>query len=557
MADAAISSHAHEDHRGFFTRWFMSTNHKDIGILYLITAAVVGFVAVAFTVYMRMELMEPGVQYMCLEGARLTAAAEGSCTPNGHLWNVLITYHGILMMFFVVIPALFGGFGNYFMPLQIGAPDMAFPRMNNLSYWLYVAGTALAFASLFAPGGNGQLGSGIGWVMYPPLSTSEMGMSTDLAIFAIHVVGASSIIGSINIITTFLNMRAPGMSLFKVPLFAWSIFITAWMLLLSLPVLAGAITMLLTDRNFGTTFFDPSGGGDPVLYQHIFWFFGHPEVYILILPAFGVISHIVATFSRKPIFGYLPMVWAMIAIGALGFVVWAHHMYTVGMSVTQQSYFMLATMVIAVPTGVKVFSWIATMWGGSIEFKTPMLWAFGFLFLFTLGGVTGIVLSQAGVDRAYHDTYYVVAHFHYVMSLGAIFGIFAAIYFWFGKMTGRQYPEWAGKLHFWTFFIGANLTFFPQHFLGRQGMPRRYIDYPEAFALWNYVSSIGAFIAFASFVFFLVFITYSIFRGARITEANYWNEYADTLEWTLPSPPPEHTFEELPKREDWDRSPAH
>ena len=557
MADAAISSHAHEDHRGFFTRWFMSTNHKDIGILYLITAAVVGFVAVAFTVYMRMELMEPGVQYMCLEGARLTAAAEGSCTPNGHLWNVLITYHGILMMFFVVIPALFGGFGNYFMPLQIGAPDMAFPRMNNLSYWLYVAGTALAFASLFAPGGNGQLGSGIGWVMYPPLSTTEMGMSTDLAIFAIHVVGASSIIGSINIITTFLNMRAPGMTLFKVPLFAWSIFITAWMLLLSLPVLAGAITMLLTDRNFGTTFFDPSGGGDPVLYQHIFWFFGHPEVYILILPAFGVISHIVATFSRKPIFGYLPMVWAMIAIGALGFVVWAHHMYTVGMSVTQQSYFMLATMVIAVPTGIKVFSWIATMWGGSIEFKTPMLWAFGFLFLFTLGGVTGIVLSQAGVDRAYHDTYYVVAHFHYVMSLGAIFGIFAAIYFWFGKMTGRQYPEWAGKLHFWTFFIGANLTFFPQHFLGRQGMPRRYIDYPEAFALWNYVSSIGAFIAFASFVFFLVFITYSVFRGARITEANYWNEYADTLEWTLPSPPPEHTFEELPKREDWDRSPAH
>ncbi|WP_372893054.1 cytochrome c oxidase subunit I [Rhodosalinus sp.] len=557
MADAAISSHAHEDHRGFFTRWFMSTNHKDIGILYLITAAVVGFVAVAFTVYMRMELMEPGVQYMCLEGARLTAAAEGSCTPNGHLWNVLITYHGILMMFFVVIPALFGGFGNYFMPLQIGAPDMAFPRMNNLSYWLYVAGTALAFASLFAPGGNGQLGSGVGWVLYPPLSTTEMGMSTDLAIFAIHVVGASSIIGSINMITTFLNMRAPGMTLFKVPLFAWSIFITAWMLLLSLPVLAGAITMLLTDRNFGTTFFDPSGGGDPVLYQHIFWFFGHPEVYILILPAFGVISHIISTFSRKPIFGYLPMVWAMIAIGALGFVVWAHHMYTVGMSVTQQSYFMLATMVIAVPTGIKVFSWIATMWGGSIEFKTPMLWAFGFLFLFTFGGVTGIVLSQAGVDRAYHDTYYVVAHFHYVMSLGAIFGIFAAIYFWFGKMTGRQYPEWAGKLHFWTFFIGANLTFFPQHFLGRQGMPRRYIDYPEAFALWNYVSSIGAFIAFASFVFFLVFITYALFRGARITENNYWNEYADTLEWTLPSPPPEHTFEELPKREDWDRSPAH
>ncbi|MFP4238808.1 MAG: cbb3-type cytochrome c oxidase subunit I, partial [Rhodosalinus sp.] len=376
MADATISSHAHEDQRGFFTRWFMSTNHKDIGILYLITSAVVGFIAVGITVYMRMELMQPGVQYMCLEGARMIA--DGECaTPNGHLWNVLITTHGILMMFFVVIPALFGGFGNYFMPLQIGAPDMAFPRMNNLSYWLYVAGTTLAISSVLAPGGNGQAGSGVGWVLYPPLSTNEAGMSMDLAIFAIHVSGASSILGAINIITTFLNMRAPGMTLFKVPLFAWSIFITAWMILLALPVLAGAITMLLTDRNFGTTFFDPAGGGDPVLYQHIFWFFGHPEVYIIILPAFGIVSHVIATFSRKPIFGYLPMVWAMIAIGALGFVVWAHHMYTVGLSVTQQSYFMLATMVIAVPTGVKVFSWIATMWGGSIEFKTPMLWAFG------------------------------------------------------------------------------------------------------------------------------------------------------------------------------------
>ncbi|WP_371036572.1 MULTISPECIES: cytochrome c oxidase subunit I [unclassified Rhodosalinus] len=557
MADAAIHSHEHEDQRGFFTRWFMSTNHKDIGILYLVTSAVVGFIAVAFTVYMRMELMDPGVQYMCLEGARLFPAAAGECTPNGHLWNVLITGHGVLMMFFVVIPALFGGFGNYLLPLQIGAPDMAFPRMNNLSYWLYVSGTLLAIASLFAPGGNGQAGSGVGWVFYPPLSTNEMGMSTDLAIFAIHTAGASSILGSINMITTFLNMRAPGMSLFKVPLFAWSIFVTAWLLVLSLPVLAGAITMLLTDRNFGTTFFDPAGGGDPVLYQHIFWFFGHPEVYILILPAFGIISHVISTFSHKPIFGYLPMVWAIIAIGALGFVVWAHHMYTVGMSVTQQSYFMLATMVIAVPTGVKVFSWIATMWGGSLEFKTPMLFAIGFVFLFTLGGVTGIVLSQAGVDRAYHDTYYVVAHFHYVMSLGAVFGIFAGIYFYFGKMTGRHYPEWAGKLHFWLFFIGANLTFFPQHFLGRQGMPRRYIDYPEAFAYWNWVSSWGAFLAFASFVFFLGMIAWALVRGARVTENNYWNEYADTLEWTLPSPPPEHTFEQLPKREDWDHARAH
>ena len=557
MADAAIHGHEHEDQRGFFTRWFMSTNHKDIGILYLITSAFVRFVSVAFTVYMRLELMDPGVQYMCLEGARMFADASTPCTPNGHLWNVLITGHGILMMFFVVIPALFGGFGNYFMPLQIGAPDMAFPRMNNLSFWLYVAGTTLAICSVLAPGGNDQLGSGVGLFLYPPLSVNEGGMSMDLAIFAVHVSGASSILGAINMITTFLNMRTPGMSLFKVPLFSWSIFVTSWLILLSLPVLAGAITMLLTDRNFGTTFFDPAGGGDPILYQHILWFFGHPEVYIIILPGFGLISHVIATFSRKPVFGYLPMVWAIIAIGALGFVVWAHHMYTVGMSLTQQSYFMLATMVIAVPTGVKVFSWIATMWGGSIEFKTPMLWAFGFLFLFTVGGVTGIVLAQAGVDRAYHDTYYVVAHFHYVMSLGAVFTIFAGIYYYFGKMTGRAYPEWAGKLHFWMMFIGANLTFFPQHFLGRQGMPRRYIDYPEAFAYWNQWSSWGAFLSFASFIFFFGIIAYSLLRGAKVTENNYWNEYADTLEWTLPSPPPEHTFEILPKQEEWDKAPSH
>ncbi|PWG16059.1 cytochrome c oxidase subunit I [Salibaculum griseiflavum] len=557
MADAAIHGHEHEDNRGFFTRWFMSTNHKDIGILYLWVSGIVGFISVAFTVYMRLELMEPGVQYMCLEGARFTAAAAGECTPNGHLWNVMITYHGVLMMFFVVIPALFGGFGNYLMPLQIGAPDMAFPRMNNLSFWTFVAGVSLGVASLLAPGGNGQLGSGVGWVLYPPLSTNEAGISMDLAIFAVHVSGASSILGAINMITTFLNMRAPGMTLHKVPLFSWSIFVTAWLILLALPVLAGAITMLLMDRNFGTTFFDPAGGGDPVLYQHILWFFGHPEVYIIIIPAFGIISHVIATFSRKPIFGYLPMVYAMVAIGVLGFVVWAHHMYTVGMSLTQQSYFMLATMVIAVPTGVKIFSWIATMWGGSIEFKTPMVWAFGFLFLFTVGGVTGIVLSQAGVDRAYHDTYYVVAHFHYVMSLGAVFGIFAGIYFYMPKFTGKKFPEWVGQLHFWAMFIGANLTFFPQHFLGRQGMPRRYIDYPEAFATWNYVSSIGAFIAFASFLFFIVMLFKLLLSPKNATENNPWNEWADTLEWTLPSPPPEHTFETLPKQEEWDKGHAH
>ena len=557
MVDAAVHDQGHEDNRGFFTRWFMSTNHKDIGILYLFVAGFVGFLSVCFTVYMRLELMNPGVQYMCLEGARLFPAALSECTPNGHLWNVMITYHGVLMMFFVVIPALFGGFGNYFMPLQIGAPDMAFPRLNNLSFWLFCTGVALGVCSLLAPGGNGQAGSGVGWVLYPPLSTNEGGISMDLAIFAVHVSGASSILGAINMITTFLNMRAPGMTLHKVPLFAWSIFVTAWLILLALPVLAGAITMLLMDRNFDTAFFNPSGGGDPILYQHILWFFGHPEVYIIVVPAFGIISHIVATFSRKPIFGYLPMVYAMVAIGALGFVVWAHHMYTVGMSLTQQSYFMLATMVIAVPTGVKIFSWIATMWGGSVEFKAPMMWAFGFLFLFTVGGVTGIVLSQAGVDRAYHDTYYVVAHFHYVMSLGAVFGIFAGIYFWLPKMAGRKIPEWAGHLHFWMMFIGANITFFPQHFLGRNGMPRRIIDYSEAFATWNYVSSIGAFISFASFVFFIVILFKTLLAPKNATEKNPWNEFADTLEWTLPSPPPEHTFETLPKQSDWDKEPSH
>ena len=555
MADAAAHDHARP---GFFTRWFMSTNHKDIGILYLFTAGLLGFVSVSFTIYMRLELMEPGVQYMCMENldkvANAAALAAGECTPNGHLWNVLITGHGILMMFFVVIPAMFGGFGNYFMPLMIGAPDMAFPRLNNLSFWMYFTGSTLAVLSIITPGGNDQAGSGVGWVLYAPLSTREGGMSMDFAIFAVHVSGASSILGAINMITTFLNMRAPGMTLHKVPLFAWSIFVTAFLILLSLPVLAGAITMLLTDRNFGTTFFDPAGGGDPILYQHLLWFFGHPEVYMIIVPGFGIVSHVISTFSRKPIFGYLPMVYAMVAIGALGFVVWAHHMYTVGMSLTQQSYFMLATMVIAVPTGIKIFSWIATMWGGSVEMKTPMLWAFGFLFLFTVGGVTGIVLSQAGVDRAYHDTYYVVAHFHYVMSLGAVFCIFAGIYYWFTKMSGRAYPEWAGKLHFWMMFIGANITFFPQHFLGRQGMPRRYIDYPEQFAYGNEISSYGAFLSFASFVFFIAVIFYSLLWGKKVSEPAYCGKHADTLEWTLPNPPPEHTFETLPKQSDWDRS---
>lgn len=539
-ASAPVSHSSHQDKRNFFTRWFCSTNHKDIGILYIFTAAIFGIISIAFTMYMRLELMESGVQYM--------TTADGA--PDGDLWNVLITGHGVLMMFFVVIPALFGGFGNYFLPLHIGAPDVAFPRLNNVSYWLFLAGGVCALLSTFVAGG-----AAVGWVLYPPLSTSGTpSMAVDFAIFALHISGASSILGSINLITTFLNMRAPGMGLFKVPLFPWSIVITAFLLLLSLPVLAGAITMLLTDRNFGTAFFDPTGGGDPVLYQHLFWFFGHPEVYIIILPGFGIISHIVSTFSKKPVFGYMGMVFAMGSIGALGFIVWAHHMYTSGITADAQAYFMLATMVIAVPTGIKIFSWIATMWGGSVSFKTPMLYAIGFIFMFTVGGVTGVMLSQAGVDRYMHDTYYVVAHFHYVMSIGAVFCIFAGIYYWIGKMSGRQYPEFWGKVQFWTMFAGVNLTFFPQHFLGLQGMPRRYIDYPEAFEPWHFLSSMGAFLSGGSFLLFVVIVLYTINAGKRVGAA-YWGDGPDnTLEWTLPSPPPEHTFEMVPHVKD---TPAH
>ena len=503
-------------------RWLYTTSHKEIGLLYLGFALFSGLIGTSLSMFIRLELGMPG---------------QGLLQGNGQLYNVIITGHGIIMLLFMVMPALFGGFGNWLVPILVGSPDVAFPRLNNISFWLNPPALILLLLSTLV-----EQGAGIGWTAYPPLSLQHSGAAVDLAILSLHLNGLSSILGSINLLTTVLGMRAAGMKANQIPLFVWSICFTAILVILSFPVLAAALVMLLTDRNLNTAYFCESG--DLVLYQHLFWFFGHPEVYILILPAFGIISHVVSFFCQKPVFGVLGMICAMGAISILGFIVWAHHMFTVGLDLDTIAYFTSATMIIAVPTGMKIFSWLSTIYAGRTWFTTPMWFAIGFLCLFTLGGVTGVVLANAGVDMLVHDTYYVVAHFHYVLSMGAVFGIFSGLYFWLGLMTGLNYHEGRGQIHFWTFFIGVNLTFFPMHMLGLAGMPRRMFDYADCFIGWNTLASYGAMISFLSV--FLLAGPVSLVREVPLFRKGTNQERATTLEWLLPATPANHTFSQLP-----------
>jgi cytochrome c oxidase subunit 1 len=521
--DADHTGHDDHDHKphGFLNRWVFSTNHKDIGTLYLIFSFTMACVGAAFSGVIRTELMQPGLQYV-----------------QPYFFNQMTTLHALVMIFGAIMPA-FVGLANWMIPLQIGAPDMALPRMNNWSFWIMPFAFTLLLSTLFMPGG----GPAGGWTMYPPLSI-QGGAAVAFMVFAVHLMGISSIMGSINIIATILNMRAPGMDLLKMPLFVWSWLITAFLLIAVMPVLAGAVTMLLTDKYFGTSFFNAAGGGDPVMFQHIFWFFGHPEVYIMILPAFGIVSEIIPTFARKPLFGYQAMVYAIASIAFLSFIVWGHHMFTVGMPLGGEIFFMYSTMLIAVPTGVKVFNWVSTMWKSSMTFETPMLWAIAFVILFTIGGFSGLMLALVPADFQYQDTYFVVAHFHYVLVTGALFSVIAAIYYWWPKWTGKMYSEFWAKVHFWWSVVFVNILFFPQHFLGLAGMPRRIPDYNVAFSDWNFISTIGAYGMFLTPIMMFGVLYYSLKKGAPAA-ARSW-EGAHGLEWTVPSPAPHHTFEVPP-----------